>query len=69
VLLEAPLDAISASSAVGADVLKLPLAPLVLATVHPSSILRAPDEEARHREMKRFTDDLRAVARALSRDR
>jgi len=43
-----------------------PLAPLVLATVHPSSILRAPDEEARHREMKRFTDDLRAVARALS---
>jgi uracil-DNA glycosylase len=43
-----------------------PLAPLVLATVHPSSILRAPDEEARHREMKLFTDDLRAVARALS---
>ena len=43
-----------------------PLAPLVLATVHPSSILRAPDDEARHREMKRFTDDLRAVARALS---
>ena len=43
-----------------------PLAPLVLATVHPSSILRAPDDEARHREMKLFTDDLRAVARALS---
>jgi DNA polymerase len=41
------------------------LAPLVLATVHPSSILRAPDDDARHREMKRFTDDLRAVARAL----
>jgi uracil-DNA glycosylase len=43
-----------------------PLAPLVLATVHPSSILRAPDDEARHRDMKRFTDDLRAVVRALS---
>src|SRR3954467_9924406 len=43
-----------------------PLAPLVLATVHPSSILRAPDDETRHLEMKRFTDDLRAVARALS---
>jgi len=43
-----------------------PLAPLVLATVHPSSILRAPDDEARHREMKQFTNDLRAVARALS---
>ena len=42
------------------------LAPLVLATVHPSSILRAPDDETRHAEMKRFTDDLRAVARALS---
>jgi uracil-DNA glycosylase len=42
-----------------------PLAPLVLATVHPSSILRAPDDEARHREMRQFTDDLRAVARAL----
>ncbi len=44
-----------------------PLAPLVLATVHPSSILRAPDEESRHREMERFTDDLRTVARALTR--
>jgi DNA polymerase len=44
-----------------------PLAPLVLATVHPSSILRAPDDEARRREMERFTDDLRKVARALKR--
>ena len=43
-----------------------PLAPRVLATVHPSSILRAPDAAARHREMQRFVDDLRAVARALS---
>jgi uracil-DNA glycosylase family protein len=42
-----------------------PLAPLVLATVHPSSILRAPDEEARHGEMEQFTNDLRVVARAL----
>lgn len=41
------------------------LAPLVLATVHPSSILRAPDDETRRSEMKRFTDDLRKVARAL----
>src|SRR5262249_28390940 len=43
-----------------------PLAPIVMATVHPSSLLRAPDEETRHRETKRFVDDLRAVARALS---
>jgi DNA polymerase len=44
-----------------------PLAPIVIATVHPSSILRAPDEESRHAEMKRFTDDLRKVRHALSR--
>jgi DNA polymerase len=44
-----------------------PLAPLVLATVHPSSILRAPDDESRHREMKQFTDDLKTVAKALKR--
>jgi len=42
-----------------------PLAAMVLATVHPSSILRAPDDEARHQETKRFVDDLRKVARAL----
>jgi len=42
------------------------LAPIVMATVHPSSLLRAPDDETRHRETKRFVDDLRAVARALS---
>jgi uracil-DNA glycosylase len=41
------------------------LAPLVLATVHPSSLLRAPDDETRRRETARFIDDLRAVARAL----
>src|SRR6185437_2238085 len=43
-----------------------PLAPLVLATVHPSSILRAPDDETRRREMERFTDDMRTIARALT---
>jgi len=41
------------------------LAPIVLATVHPSSLLRAPDEETRRRETKRFIDDLRAVAEKL----
>ena len=41
------------------------LAPIVLATVHPSSILRAPDEDTRHREMASFTDDLRKVSKAL----
>lgn len=41
------------------------LAPYIAATVHPSSILRAPDETTRHDEMARFIDDLRNVARAL----
>jgi DNA polymerase len=42
------------------------LAPLVTATVHPSSILRAPDDEARRAEMTRFVADLRKVAAALA---
>jgi DNA polymerase len=42
------------------------LAPIVLATVHPSSLLRAPDADTRHRETQRFIDDLRLVASALS---
>jgi uracil-DNA glycosylase family protein len=42
-----------------------PLAPLVMATVHPSSLLRAPDDETRRRETERFIDDLRKVAREL----
>jgi DNA polymerase len=42
-----------------------PLAPRVTATVHPSSILRAPDEAARHDAMRSFVDDLKVVAKAL----
>ncbi|HWC38061.1 MAG TPA: UdgX family uracil-DNA binding protein [Acidimicrobiales bacterium] len=42
-----------------------PYEPRVTATVHPSSILRAPDEGTRQAELARFTDDLRFVARAL----
>ena len=42
------------------------LAPHVMATVHPSSILRAPDEEARTEEMRRFVADLRAVAKVIA---
>jgi DNA polymerase len=45
-----------------------PLAPAVTATVHPSSILRAPDEQSRRLEMRRFIDDLKKVASILSRD-
>jgi DNA polymerase len=39
-----------------------PLAPFVTATVHPSSILRAPDEEARRSAMEEFVRDLAKVA-------
>src|SRR5205823_2748977 len=42
------------------------LAPYIMATVHPSSILRAPDDETRHDEKRKFIDDLKRVARVLS---
>ena len=45
------------------------LAPYVMTTVHPSSLLRAPDEETRHREMRRFIEDLTRVHEALSKRR
>lgn len=41
------------------------LAEQVVATVHPSSILRAPDDETRHQEMKRFVEDLKKVAKVI----
>lgn len=43
------------------ELLASPLAPHVMATVHPSSILRAPDEETRHEEMRRFVQDMRKI--------
>ncbi len=43
-----------------------PLAPVVIATVHPSSILRASDDETRREEMTRFVADLKKVAAAAS---
>jgi DNA polymerase len=43
-----------------------PLAPLVTATVHPSSILRAPDDEARREEMHEFVADLKKVKQVIT---
>jgi uracil-DNA glycosylase len=43
--------------------MKSSLAPFIMAAVHPSSILRAPDEESRHTEMQRFIDDLNKLAK------
>jgi DNA polymerase len=48
------------------ELLDCELAPLVAATIHPSAILRAPDDEARQGEREAFATDLRVVARALS---
>ncbi len=42
-----------------------PLAPKVMGTLHPSAILRAPDDETRRAETERFIDELRKVAQAL----
>jgi len=42
------------------------LAPYVMATVHPSSILRAPDEETRRLEHARFIEDLKKLARVIN---
>ena len=51
------------------QMLASPLAPWVTATVHPSSILRAPDDESRHRETELFVADLKQVAEVLRRKR
>lgn len=42
------------------------LAPLVTATVHPSSVLRAPDDRSRREEMRGFVEDLKKVKRAAA---
>jgi uracil-DNA glycosylase len=36
-----------------------------MATVHPSSLLRAPDEVTRRREVQRFMQDLKKVAEII----
>lgn len=47
------------------EFLESDLAPYVMATVHPSSILRAPDDETRRLELRRFIDDLKKLARVI----
>lgn len=41
------------------------LAPYVMATVHPSSILRAPDDKTRRLQHRHFVADLKQLARVL----
>ncbi|MBW3652348.1 MAG: UdgX family uracil-DNA binding protein [Actinobacteria bacterium] len=42
------------------------LAPLVIATIHPSAILRGSDSESRQSQRELLTEDLRVAAEALS---
>lgn len=49
------------------QLIQSPLASHVIATVHPSSILRAQDDESRHSQLEAFIQDLRQVARVLKR--
>jgi uracil-DNA glycosylase family protein len=37
-------------------------APQAMATIHPSAILRSPDDATRHAELARFIDDLKRIA-------
>jgi DNA polymerase len=45
---------------------KSALAPYVTATVHPSSLLRAPDDETRRAETRNFVEDLKKIAAVLT---
>jgi uracil-DNA glycosylase family protein len=45
--------------------LEHPWADRVLATIHPSAILRAPDADQRHAEYQRFVADLKRVSKWL----
>jgi uracil-DNA glycosylase len=47
------------------ELLDSALAPYVMATVHPSSILRAPDETTRQEEMRRFVEDMGKIPALL----
>ena len=48
------------------QLLESDLADIVVATIHPSAILRARDDESRYRERELFTRDLAVVAEALA---
>lgn len=51
------------------QILSTEFAPVVIATVHPSSILRAPDPESRERAYQGFVEDLRKVADVIRKQR
>ena len=46
-----------------------PWAPWMMATYHPSALLRMPDEEARHAARAEFANDLKLVAKQIVREK
>ena len=48
------------------ELLDTQFAPIVTATIHPSAILRAPDDESRIEQRESFAEDLKVVADALA---
>jgi uracil-DNA glycosylase family protein len=48
------------------ELLDSEIAPILTATIHPSAILRGPDEQTRAEEREAFAEDLRVVAKALA---
>jgi uracil-DNA glycosylase family protein len=68
------MGAVAAQALLGSDFkvtqsrgkpIESPLAPSVLATVHPSSILREPDAAARHAAFEAFVQDLKTAKRLM----
>lgn len=51
------------------ELLPYPLAPAIMATWHPSAILRAPDEAARHQQTAELVEDLKRAATWLEQHR
>lgn len=51
------------------EIVDSPLAPVAMATVHPSAILRSPDSESRHEQMRLFVADLRKAGQMANRKR
>ena len=49
----------------GEAIASAPLADWIVATIHPSAILRSRDDASRHAEREAFVADLKAVARLL----
>jgi uracil-DNA glycosylase family protein len=47
------------------EFIESPLAPYVTATIHPSAILRTPDDITREEETKRFVADLKKIAKVI----